>query len=175
MKEQFDTITKGFEVTLKRTTIKLILGGLLYMGNTLNAGNKTRGQADGCEVAVLPAWRPDKAMAVDNTKTYNEYINMLAAAADIKINSFTSFIAALDKRHQFFHDNGCRLSDHGLETFIAEDYTDVEIGQIFKKIRGGADLSSSEVLKFKSCMLYEFGIMDHSCGWTQQFHVRSES
>lgn len=50
MKEQYDTVTKGFEVTIKSPTIKLILGGLLYMGNTLNAGNKTRGQADGCEV-----------------------------------------------------------------------------------------------------------------------------
>ena len=128
-------------------------------------------KADGFEVAVLPAWRPDKAMAVDNTKTYNEYINKLAAAADIKINSFTSFIAALDKRHQFFHDNGCRLSDHGLETFIAEDYTETEIEQIFAKVRGGADLTLDEVLQFKSCMLYEFGIMDHSRGWTQQFHV----
>lgn len=126
---------------------------------------------DGFEVAVLPAWRPDKAMAVENAKTYNEYVDKLAGAAESTINSFASFIAALDKRHQFFHENGCRLSDHGLETFIAEDYTKTEIEQIFTKIRGGAELTSEEVLKFKSCMLYEFGIMDHSRGWTQQFHV----
>ena len=126
---------------------------------------------DGFEVAVLPAWRPDKAMAVDNTKTYNEYINKLVEVADITIDSFTNFMAALDSRHQFFHDNGCRLSDHGLETFIAEDYTETEIEQIFAKVRGGADLTFEEILKFKSCMLYEFGIMDHSRGWTQQFHV----
>src|SRR5680860_1225477 len=92
---------------------------------------------DGFEVAVLPAWRPDKAMAVDNTETYNKYIGKLTEAAGITINSFSSFIEALDKRHQFFHDNGCRLSDHGLETFIAEDYTDIEIGQIFANVRGG--------------------------------------
>ena len=128
-------------------------------------------KADGFEVAVLPAWRPDKAMAVENADTYNEYIGKLADAAETKIDSFRSFLDALDKRHQFFHDNGCRLSDHGLETFIAEDYTQTEIEQIFSKISGGANLSSEEVLKFKSCMLYEFGIMDHSRGWTQQFHV----
>lgn len=126
---------------------------------------------DGFEVAVLPAWRPDKAMTVENAKLYNEYIDKLADASGISIDSFQSFIDALDKRHQFFHDNGCRLSDHGLETFIAEDYTITEIEQIFIKIRGGAELTSEEVLKFKSCMLYEFGIMDHSRGWTQQFHV----
>jgi len=128
-------------------------------------------KADGFEVAVLPAWRPDKAMAVENTKTYNEYIDMLTVAAGSTINSFQSFMAALDNRHQFFHDNGCRLSDHGLETIIAEDYSKIEIDQIFLKVRGGDDLTQDEILKFKSCMLYEFGIMDHSRGWTQQFHV----
>lgn len=128
-------------------------------------------KADGFEVAVLPAWRPDKAMAVENTKTYNEYIGKLEVAANMKITSFESFMAALDNRHRFFHENGCRLSDHGLETFLAEDYTKKEIEQLFDKIRGGVDLTNSEILKFKSCMLYEFGIMDHSRGWTQQFHV----
>jgi glucuronate isomerase len=127
-------------------------------------------KASGFEVAVLPAWRPDKAMAVENGELYNLYIEKLAEAAGIIINSFPSFIEALDKRHQFFHDNGCRLSDHGIETFIAEDYTQSEIEQIFAKVRSGAVLSSEEILKFKSCMLYEFGIMDHSRGWTQQFH-----
>lgn len=128
-------------------------------------------KADGFEVAVLPAWRPDKAMAVDNTKDYNAYLDMLAAVAEMKIDSFSDLIKALDKRHQFFHDNGCRLSDHGLETVLAEDYSENEINQIFLKIRSGVDLNTDEILKFKSCMLYEFGIMDHSRGWTQQFHI----
>lgn len=127
-------------------------------------------KADGFEVSVLPAWRPDKAMAVENATLYNNYIEKLVEAAGMKIDSFKNLMLALDNRHQFFHDNGCRLSDHGLETFIAEDYTDSEIDQIFKKIRVGNDLDSAEVLKFKSAMLYEFGIMDHSRGWTQQFH-----
>jgi len=127
-------------------------------------------KASGFEVAVLPAWRPDKAMAVENVKTYNDYLDKLSISANMKIASFADLMAALDNRHQFFHDNGCRLSDHGIETFIAEDYTQGEIEQIFAKVRNGAVLSSEEVGKFKSCMLYEFGIMDHSRGWTQQFH-----
>lgn len=124
----------------------------------------------GFEVAVLPAWRPDKAMAVENVKTYNDYLDKLSTSANMKIVSFADLMSALDSRHQFFHDNGCRLSDHGIETFIAEDYTQGEIEQIFAKVRSGAVLSSEEIGKFKSCMLYEFGIMDHSRGWTQQFH-----
>ncbi|MBK6282609.1 MAG: glucuronate isomerase [Draconibacterium sp.] len=128
-------------------------------------------KADGFEVAVLPAWRPDKAMAVENVKAYNKYLDKLSYAADKEIDSFSNLIGALYNRHQFFHDNGCRLSDHGLETAIAEDYTNEEIEKIFAKIRGGAELSQTEILKFKSAMLYEFGIMDHSRGWTQQFHI----
>lgn len=128
-------------------------------------------KADGFEVSVLPAWRPDKAMAVENVEIYNKYIASLAAAANITIDSFSSFLAALDKRHQFFHNNGCRLSDHGLETIIAEEYTLEEIEKVFLKIRNGLNLNTEEILKFKSCMLYEFGIMDHARGWTQQFHL----
>ena len=128
-------------------------------------------KADGFEVAVLPAWRPDKAMAVENVTAYNEYLDKLANVAEMEITTFSDLLAALEKRHQFFHENGCRLSDHGLETAIAEDYTNEEIEKIFAKIRGGAELSQIEILKFKSAMLYEFGIMDHSRGWTQQFHI----
>ena len=125
----------------------------------------------GFETHVLPAWRPDKAMAVENTKTFNDYIDQLAIAAAMDIATFVDLMAALDKRHAFFHENGCRLSDHGLETAIAEDYTSAEIEAIFTKIRGGAALSQVEILKFKSAMLYEFGVMDHSRGWSQQFHI----
>ncbi len=128
-------------------------------------------QEDGFETAVLPAWRPDKVIAVENAKTYNEYINKLSNAAEINISTFSDLMTALDKRHQFFHENGCRLSDHGLDTFVAEDYTESEINSIFNKVRSGADLNQQEMLKFKSCMFFEFGVMDYKRGWTQQFHV----
>lgn len=128
-------------------------------------------KADGFDTEVLPAWRPDKVMAVENTKTYNQYINKLQDASDQNINSFSALMDALDSRHQFFHDNGCRLSDHGLEMVIAESYSEQEIKKIFIKIRSGNDLTIEEVKKFQSAMLYEFGIMDHSRGWTQQYHI----
>ncbi len=128
-------------------------------------------KADGFEVSVLPAWRPDKAMAVENVEEFNDYIDKLVVAAGMKIDSFKELIQALDNRHQFFHDNGCRLSDHGLETALAEHYTAGEIEYIFGRVRSGEELTEESILKFKSVMLYEFGIMDHSRGWTQQFHL----
>jgi len=128
-------------------------------------------KADDFETQVLPAWRPDKAMAVENTVAYNQYIDKLEEAADLNITSFTQLMDALDSRHEFFHENGCRLSDHGLETVLAVNYTEKEIEQIFSKIRKGNKLDNDEIQKFQSAMLYEFGLMDHSRGWTQQFHI----
>lgn len=131
-------------------------------------------KASGFEVAVLPAWRPDKAMMVEYPAFFNAYVNQLSDVAEIPINTFSNLISALDKRHQYFHDNGCRLSDHGLDTAFAEDYTAKEIRAIFTKVRSGSKLTSEEILKFKSCMLYEFGVMDHSRGWTQQLHIGAQ-
>ncbi|QIA08664.1 glucuronate isomerase [Draconibacterium halophilum] len=128
-------------------------------------------KADGFETAVLPAWRPDKAMAVENTTSYNAYLSKLEEAANLNIYTFGDLMDALDNRHEFFHQNGCRLSDHGVETVLAEDYTEAEVEKIFSKVRKGGTLTKEEVVKFQSCMLYEFGIMDHSRGWTQQFHI----
>ncbi len=128
----------------------------------------------GFEVAVLPAWRPDKAMMVESPAVFNVYIDQLAKVSGVEIKTFADMISALDKRHLFFHENGCRLSDHGLDTAFAEDYTAKEIRAIFAKVRSGSKLSDEEILKFKSCMLYEFGVMDHSRGWTQQLHVGAQ-
>jgi glucuronate isomerase len=128
-------------------------------------------KADGFEIKVCPTWRPDKGMAVENIKTLNQWIDALQQAADVEIVDFGSYLDALRKRHAYFHDVGCRVSDHGIETIYAEDYTEREIKTLFEKIRSGEDLDASERLKFKFAMLYEFGLMDHERGWVQQFHL----
>ncbi len=125
---------------------------------------------DGFECKVLPTWRPDKAMAVENPASFKAYIDRLAEVSGVEIRSFATLLDALRVRHRFFESVGCRLSDHGIEEFYAEDYTTAEIETIFAKVYGGAELSDSEIRKYKSAMLVEFGIMDHQTGWTQQFH-----
>ena len=119
---------------------------------------------------LLPAWRPDKAMTPEVGAAYSEWVDSLAAAADVDITGFDSFMEALRKRHAFFHVQGCRLSDHGLDTFYAEEYSAAEIASIFDKARAGGDLGADEVAKFKSHMLYELGVMDAERGWVQQYH-----
>ena len=125
---------------------------------------------DGFECKVLPTWRPDKAMAVENPAAFRAYIDKLGEVAGVEIRSFQTLLDALYARHRFFESVGCRLSDHGIEEFYAEDYSSAEIEAIFQKVYSGRELTMEELRKYKSAMLVEFGIMDHSTGWTQQFH-----
>lgn len=125
---------------------------------------------EGFEIKVLPTWRPDKAMAVEVAADFRTYIEKLSEVSGVTINKFEDLIAALRNRHEFFASVGCRLSDHGIEEFYAEDYTQSEIDAIFNKVYGGAALSLTEIIKFKSAMLVEFAILDWEKGWTQQFH-----
>ncbi|MFB6341035.1 glucuronate isomerase [Saccharicrinis sp. FJH62] len=129
----------------------------------------TQHKNSGAELKMIPAWRPDKAMAIE-TEQFNEYLDKLEKVSGVKISAFKHLIEAIEVRHQFFHDNGCRLSDHGIEEFYAEAYTKDEIKDIFKKARKGGEISDPEVRKFKTAMLFEFAKMDHKKGWVQQFH-----
>jgi glucuronate isomerase len=121
--------------------------------------------------AMLPSWRPDNAMAVENPEFYNRYLDKLAAAADVQITRFDDLLKALQIRHDYFHANGCRLSDHGLETVPGADFTREAIDNIFNKVRAGKLLSALEIEQFQNCMMIEFAIMDHAKGWVQQFHI----
>jgi glucuronate isomerase len=122
------------------------------------------------EIKVLPTWRPDKAMAVENPKEYRAYLEKLSEVSGVTIHKFSDLLDALRRRHDFFATVGCKLSDHGIEEFYAEQYTQGEIEQIFDKVYDGKDLTLTEILKFKSAMLYEGALMDWEKGWTQQYH-----
>ena len=122
-------------------------------------------------VKVLPTWRPDKAMVVEKPQQYCEYIQKLSDISSVAINNYQDLLTALQKRQDFFHEMGCRISDHGLETFYAEDFTMEEVDQIFKNTLKGVQPTQEEVLKFKSAILLDFARMDHAKGWAQQFHI----
>lgn len=126
---------------------------------------------DGAPFKAFPAWRPDKSMAVENSNAFNKYIDKLSEVAGTDINSYQKLLEALRKRHDFFHETGCRISDHGLDYFYAEVYTQSEVESIFKKVRGGKELQPLEIQKFKSAMLYESAVMDYEKGWVQQYHI----
>ena len=122
-------------------------------------------------VKVLPVWRPDKALSVENAIDFNDYLFRLSETTGNEIHDFATFIKALKERHDFFGIYGCKLSDHGLGDFPDEQYTNSEIHSIFTKIKEGKNLSIKEVAKFKTAMLYELAVMDNQKDWVQQFHL----
>ena len=126
---------------------------------------------DNWGIKVLPAFRPDKAMNVDDVTTFNNYLTSLEKAADISISTYNDYLAALKKRHDYFVANNSSVSDHGLEEIYAEDYTPTEVAGIFAKIRSGGDLTLLENRKFKSAMLVTFAEWDCEKGFVQQYHL----
>ena len=125
---------------------------------------------EGFAVKILPTWRPDKAMAIDRD-FWNSYLDQLGEVTDRTIASYPMLIEAIRLRHQYFHDAGCRLSDHGLDTVYASSFTDQEITSIFNKARSGGTVTPKEADQFKTAMMLEFGRMDAEKGWTKQLHI----
>jgi len=125
----------------------------------------------GWPVRVLPAFRPDKAMAIENPVTFNAYLSRLEAAADTSIGDFDEYLDALRKRHDFFVANGCRVSDHGLDRIHADDYTWKEAALAFAQAREGRHLTPEQTGRFKSAMLVTFAEWDWERGIVQQYHL----
>lgn len=136
-----------------------------------NLADHQKIKKDGFEIQVLPSFRPDKAMNADQVSDLNAYIHKLESVSNVHISNFNEYLNALKSRHTFFAENGCIVSDHGLEQFYAEEYTDAEIEAIFQKIRSHQVLQPLEISKFKSCMLFNFALWDHEKGWVQQYHI----
>jgi glucuronate isomerase len=125
----------------------------------------------GLTTRVLPAFRPDKALAVHQPAAFSKWVDALAAASDVEIGSFSAFLDALRQRHEFFHEQGCRLSDHGLNQCPADFCSSKVAGAIFAKARRGAAVSEKEHGQFAAFMMLFFGQLDAGKGWTKQLHL----
>jgi glucuronate isomerase len=119
---------------------------------------------------VSTAFRPDKAIMIQSDG-YNTYIETLETIVDNPIESYDQLCSALENRLQYFHENGCRLSDHGLPHLYAADFKQQEIDVIFKKRRKGEQVSKEQALKFQSALLLFCAEQYHKLGWVQQFHL----
>jgi glucuronate isomerase len=120
---------------------------------------------------MLPAFRPDKALTVNAPAQFNRWVEQLAAASNIDINSFGAFTTALKKRHDFFHSQGCRISDHGMSHCFADFCPEKIAAGIFDKARRGEAASSQELSQFASNMMLFFGQLDAKRGWVKQLHL----
>lgn len=120
---------------------------------------------------MIPAFRPDKALTVNSPANFNRWVERLSEASNIDINGFSAFITALKKRHDFFHAQGCRISDHGMNHCFADFCTEKVAAGIFDKARRGAAASPGEYSQFASYMMLFFGRLDAKRGWVKQLHL----
>ncbi len=127
--------------------------------------------ADGFEIKVLPTFRPDKAMNLSDSIVWKSYVQTLEGSSKTTIDSPNSLLEAVDRRHEYFHSAGCRLSDHGVAYVPDAPASDTELEAIFQKAMEGQPVDLADREKFEAWFLYEVGKMNHKRGWVQQFHV----
>jgi glucuronate isomerase len=137
--------------------------------DSLDAHERIR--RSGLKTRVYPAFRPDKALAVDDPAAFNPWVERLAGAARTSILTFDDFLGALKARHNDFHAAGCRLSDHGMEAALAEPCSHAAAAAIFIAARGGRAAGANAAAKFGSYLMLEFGRWDARHGWTKQLHL----
>ena len=128
-------------------------------------------KADGFEVLVLPAFRPDKCLAIDKDEPFLTYLERLGAVSKMTINNLDDLFGALANRMDYFKARGCKLSDHGLERIYASAFTNEQADKILQKKLDGHTLTSEEIDLYRSAILYYLGVKYHELGWTQQFHL----
>jgi glucuronate isomerase len=125
----------------------------------------------GLGTRVYPTFRPDKALTVDQPKLFNAWVDRLAPAAGVEISSFQAFLDALRSRHDYFHEMGGRISDHGLTQCFADFCPESVAAEIFARARQGVAADPAQQGQFASFLMLYFGTLDAEKGWTKQLHL----
>ena len=125
----------------------------------------------GIGTRMYPTFRPDKALAVDNAVAFNAWVTKLEEASGIDCTEFGGFLDALRQRHDYFHEQGGRLSDHGIEHCFATFPSRSQAASIFDNVRSGETASAVNKNLFASYMMEYFGGLDAEKGWTKQLHL----
>jgi glucuronate isomerase len=128
-------------------------------------------RAQKIKTRIYPAFRPDGALKVGQPAAFGEWCAKLSAAGGSDLATFADFLAALKQRHDFFHEQGCRLSDHGLETCFATECDEKQAARIYEKARAGHAAGPEEVRQFGTFLMLYFGHLDAARGWTKQLHL----
>ncbi len=120
---------------------------------------------------VYPTFRPDKALIADQPRAFRAWVDALSKASGVECGSFPNFLSALEQRHDFFHEMGGRISDHGIAVMDADDCTEAEARRFYEDALAGRQITPAEAAKFRSYMMLFFGHLDAEKGWTKQLHL----
>lgn len=121
---------------------------------------------------VLPTFRPDKALNID-APGFSDWLKRLETAAGQTIASYDDLLTALRSRVDYFHDNGCRLSDHALDVLRYQAGDASELETIFRKRLAGELLSQEEITVYRTELLTALIGSYREKGWTMQLHLHA--
>jgi glucuronate isomerase len=124
-----------------------------------------------CPARVYPAFRADRILKMEDSRAFSAYARALGRAADVDVKDYRSLLEALRARHAYFHTHGCRLSDCGIETVSATDYTEGEVKRVCAKLLRGAPVNGPERDTMQSALLHELAVLHREKGWVQQYHL----
>jgi glucuronate isomerase len=130
--------------------------------------------ASGLSTRVFPAFRPDKALAIHQPEQFKPWVRRLAGAIDTEIATFSQFLDALRSRHDYFHAQGCRVSDHGLTQCYSAFCPERTAAAIFAKAKEGKSITPEEQSQFAAFMMLFFGQLNAQKGWTMQLHLGAQ-
>lgn len=120
---------------------------------------------------IYPCFRPDKVLHLQDPKNWNRWVDRLAEVSDVNITSLNDLEKALLRRHDYFHQMGCRMTDHGLEQCYANFNSRTKVAGIVRKARSGKATSPEDQSRFATHMLALFGQWNAAKNWTMQLHL----
>ncbi len=121
-------------------------------------------------IKVLPTLRPDKGIKIENDE-FLDWMDKLAKVSDIEIKNYEDFLKALENRVDFFHENGARVSDHGLDTLLYMDASLEEVIEIFNKKLNGEVLTNDDIAKYQGYTIIQLAKMYNERNWVMQLHL----
>lgn len=153
---------------IKKSNVKVI-GTTDDPVDTLEYHKKIAENGD-INTKVLPSFRPDKGLDI-RKPAFKEYMAQLGQAANIEIRGFDDFLQALEDRVSYFHEHGCRISDHGFEYLPYSEASLEELKVIFTKALNGESITKEEEDKHKTYTMKILGELYHKFGWAMQLHI----
>lgn len=121
-----------------------------------------------CE--VRPSFRPDKALKIQG-EGFGDYINLLGKTENTEINDYETLLNVLEKRLDFFVENGCKITDHSLERVYFREATLEEVNHIFLKALNDEKLTKEEVEKYFTLTMISLGRMYSKHNMVMQLHI----
>lgn len=127
-------------------------------------------QDENFDCEVRPTLRPDKAVKIGN-EGFDEYIKVLGQTEDTTITNYKELMEVLEKRVEFFVENGCTITDHALDRVYFKDTNEEEVNEIFIKAINNEVLTQDEIEKYATLTMINLGKIYHKHNMVMQLHI----